>query len=100
MGSTSGTSLCGSGDGTGNDCPGDGGTVEGVSGAGTDGYGERRHDAEAMDQVSDDKRMRGVIEEHVKRNCNVLTLAQRCADWFLLSKYHIRATFFGNAIMK
>jgi hypothetical protein len=40
-----------------------------------------------------------VVEMHILENCNVLTVGQRCDDWFVLRQFRITGTKAGKILM-
>lgn len=54
-----------------------------------------------------DKKQYGAVEEMMKcagekvvENCNVLTVGQRCADWFILRQFRLTGTNSGNILLQ
>jgi hypothetical protein len=44
--------------------------------------------------------LKWMVEERLLRTCRVLTLGQRCADWFVLRQFRITGTNASNILMK
>lgn len=44
--------------------------------------------------------LRKVVEDAISQSCKVLTVGQRCADWFVLRQFQITETNFGLILLR
>ena len=63
-------------------------------------FTKRRDDGSLLDPPAGSLAYRDISERHILSHCEVMTIAQRCADWFKLRKFRVTGNIAGQILMR